>query len=224
MPENTYQSPHYSIRYGFREGAQKDIFNNTNPRRHAAVQVPVLRNCSSSKTSRVVQPEGLLSRNLTSPNCHCTAIRMSNGEVRIYDNITHVSTVNNYGGNSGPHFLVNNTSFKANRPYRMDLSDKCYLYVTDGKGVVVWESMFNMNYTDQYVVNTFTGLSQDPAIWPPDPDPPTTQPTSPKPTTSKPSSMPTSTPTSSTPTSSKPTTSKPSSMPTSKPTTPKPTS
>ncbi|KAL3780846.1 hypothetical protein ACHAW5_000840 [Stephanodiscus triporus] len=249
MPENTLQSPHYSIRYGFREGAQHDIFVNTNPRRHVAVQVPVAQNCSSSKTSRIVQPHGLISRNLTSPNCQCTAMRMSNGELRIYDNTTHVSTVNNYGGNSGPHFLVNNTSFKANTqyfplgvgPYRMDLSNKCYLYVTDGMGVVVWESMFNKNYTDRYVINIFTGLSQDPARWPTDniiyTRPPTSQPTSSKPTASKPSLMPTSKPTSSPkpttlnpslrPTTSKPSTSRPTVVPTqsltAKPTTEAPT-
>jgi hypothetical protein len=48
-------------------------------------------------------------------------------------------------------------------PYRMDLSDKCYLYVTDGKGVVVWESMFNMadilnsNANDD-TANVFTNI------------------------------------------------------------------
>jgi hypothetical protein len=28
----------------------------------------------------------------------------------------------------------------------MDLNDKCYLYLTDAKGVVVWESMFDSGH------------------------------------------------------------------------------
>ena len=71
-------------------------------------------------------------------------MRMSNGEIRIYNNNTHISTVFT-GGDSGPLALVNNTTFKASTtyfphgvgPYRMDLNNKCHLYATDGKGVVV---------------------------------------------------------------------------------------
>ena len=219
MPENIFQSPHYSIRYGFREGAQKDIFINTNPRRHVAVQVPVERKCNSSTKSRIVQPAGWpMLTNLTSPTCRCTAARLSNGEIRIYDNTTHVSTVM-VGGDSGPIALVRNETFKAGTQYfplanadayRMDLSDKCYLYVTDAKGVVVWESMFVVG---KYVVNSFTGMMSDPPEWPADgkiyTESPTSRPTlkpiSPKPTTAKPSLR---------PISSKPTTSRPTSIPT----------
>jgi len=114
---------------------------------------------------------------LTSPNCRCTAKRQSYGEatVRIYDGPTHISTVI-IGGNSGPRDLFKNASFKANwryfplgeRPYRMDLNDKCYLHVTDAKGVVVWESMFNSGHQAKYVIDTFTGMSSDPTDWPVD--------------------------------------------------------
>lgn len=101
-----------------------------------------------------MEPDGWpISTTLTSPTCRCTAIRDINDEIRIHDaynNNTCVSIVI-IGGNSGPLDLVNNTIFKASMqyfplgmgPYRIDLNDKCYLYVTDGKGVVVWESMFN---------------------------------------------------------------------------------
>jgi hypothetical protein len=47
----------------------------------------------------------------------------------------------------------------------MDLNDKCYLYVTDGMGVVVWESLFHRGKALQYVESTFTGMSQDPLEW-----------------------------------------------------------
>ena len=249
MPENILQSPHYSIRYGFREGAQKDIFINTNPRRHVSVQVPVEQKCTSTTRSRIVQPAGFpILTNLTSPTCRCIAMRLTNGEIRIYDNNNLVSTVN-IGGVVYVFDLVNRTSFKANRtyfplsvgPYRMDLNDKCYLYVTDGKGVVVWESMFNGDKAAQYVVNTFTGMAADPSEWPVDgtiyTQPPTTKPTptlkpttsqpttrkpSDKPTTKAPTANPSLMPTSSKPTTSRPTT-KPTQLPSSKPTTKAPT-
>ena len=50
----------------------------------------------------------------------------------------------------------------------MDLNDKCYLYLTDAKGVVVWESMFDSGHQVKYVVGTFTGMSPDPSEWPVD--------------------------------------------------------
>ena len=78
------------------------------------------------------------------------------------------------GGNSGPRNLFKNASFKADwryfplgqRLYRMDLNYKWYLYITDAKGVVVWESMFNSGHQTKYVLNTFTGMSPDPLEWP----------------------------------------------------------
>ena len=159
---------------GFREGAQHDIFINTNPRRHVSVPVPVEPKCREKK-SRITEPAGWT--DMTSPNCRCTAKRLSYSEatVRIYDGPTLVSTIE-IGGNSGPRDLFKNASFKADwryfplgeRPYRMDLNDKCYLYVTDAKGVVVWESMFNSGHQTKYLLDTFTGMSPDPLEWPVD--------------------------------------------------------
>jgi len=172
MPENNLQSPHYSIVYGFREGAQHDIFVNSNPRRHIVAPVPAEETCNNTR-SRVTDPESWT--DLTSPSCRCTATRQSNGEVRIFDGSRHVSTVN-VGGSFGPRDVVAEPSFKADTryfpmsrgPYRMDLNDKCYLYVTDSDGVVVWESMYNSGRQVEYVVGTFTGESPDPPVWPPD--------------------------------------------------------
>jgi hypothetical protein len=169
MPEDTSQSPHYSIRYGFRDGAQNDIFVNTNPRRNVTAQLSAEHKCSNMK-SRILEPDGWT--DLTSPNCQCIAVMDFNGWIKIYDGTTQISTVN-IGGMSGPADLVNNVTFKANtqyfplavKPYRMDLNDKCYLYVTDGMGVVVWESLFHRGKALQYVESTFTGMSQDPLEW-----------------------------------------------------------
>ena len=136
--------------------------------------VPVEPKCSGKK-SRITEPAGWT--DLTSPNGRCTAKRLSYSEatVRIYDGPTLVSTIE-IGGNSGPRDLFKNASFKADwryfplgeRPYRMDLNDKCYLYVTDAKGVVVWESMFNSGHQTKYLLDTFTGMSPDPLEWPDD--------------------------------------------------------
>jgi hypothetical protein len=172
MPENNLQSPHYSILYGFREGAQNDIFVNSNPRRHVVQEVPPERKCSG-KRSRIMDPSSW--SDLTSPDCGCTAVRQSNGEVRIYDGSRRVSTLT-VGGNFGPRDVAATSSFKADAryfptstgPYTMDLSDKCYLFVTDRDGLVVWESMVDSGRQNDYVNNVFTGFSPDPSEWPAD--------------------------------------------------------
>jgi hypothetical protein len=76
MPEVTLQLPNYSILYGFREGAQKDIFVNSNPRRHVAVEIPAEQKCNG-KTSRIVEPASWT--DLTSPTCCCTAKLQADG-------------------------------------------------------------------------------------------------------------------------------------------------
>jgi hypothetical protein len=76
MAEPNYQSPHYSIMYGFREGAQHDIFENTNPRRHlnvsSAKEEP--RRCDNEVSSRLSDSAAeKTSWLLKSSNCRCTA-------------------------------------------------------------------------------------------------------------------------------------------------------
>ena len=157
----------------------------------------------------------------------------TDGTVRIFDGTTPLSTVD-IGGRSGPRDLVNNASFKAGTryfpkstgPYNMILNDKCYLYVIDSKGVVVWESMYdNVTKRDKYVNNAYTGLSPDPSEWPANdgmaytasptsrPTTSTAKPTTFKPSTKKPTARP----------SLAPTTKKPTSIPSLAPTTRKPT-
>jgi hypothetical protein len=195
MPEARLQPPNYSILYGFREGAQNDIFVNSNPRRHVTERIPAEQMCNG-KRSRTVEPSGWT--DLTSPNCRCTAKRQSNGDVRIFDESSPISTID-IGGASGPLDLVKNIDFKAGGlyfplgkgPYRMELNNKCYLFVSDANGVVVWESMFDSGHQQKYVLSTYTGMSSDPSDWPVDgkiyTPMPTTRPTSksttPRPTT-----------------------------------------
>jgi hypothetical protein len=172
MPKVNSQSPNYSILYGFREGAQNDIFVNSNPRRHVTKRIPAEQMCNGKK-SRTVEPAGWT--DLTSPNCRCTAKRQSNGDIRIYDGNSTISTID-VGGASGPLDLVKNKDFKAGGgyfplgegPYRMELNNKCYLFVSDANGVVVWESMFNSGHQQKYVLGTYTGMSPDPSEWPVD--------------------------------------------------------
>lgn len=217
MPEVILQSPNYSILYGFREGAQHDIFVNSNPRRHVAERIPAEQMCNG-KRSRTVEPAGWT--DLTSPNCSCTAKRQSNGDVRIFDGNIPISTID-IGGASGPLDLVKNNDFKAGGryfplgegPYSMELNNKCYLFVSDANGVVVWESMFDSGYQQKYVVGTFTGMSPDPSEWPVDgtiyAQMPTTNPTSNSrtrsPSTARPASKPTWAPALSPPTTPPPT-------------------
>jgi hypothetical protein len=170
MPEVILQLPSYSILYGFREGAQHDIFVNSNPRRHVTERSPAEKMCNG-KRSRTVEPAGWT--DLTSPNCSCTAKRQSNGDVQIFDGNIPISTID-IGGASGALDLVKNNDFKAGGryfplgegPYTMELNNKCYLFVSDANGVVVWESMFDSGFQQKYVVGTFTGMSPDPSEWP----------------------------------------------------------
>ena len=84
MPEVSLQPPNYSILYGFREGAQNDIFVNSIPRRHVTEQIPAEKMCNG-KRSRTVEPSGWT--DLTSLNCRCTAKRQLNGDVRIFEEL-----------------------------------------------------------------------------------------------------------------------------------------
>jgi len=58
MPETPHLPPTYSVRYGWSDGAQHDIFVNTNPNNKTAVAAPAERKC----TNTVINPKGLGSR------------------------------------------------------------------------------------------------------------------------------------------------------------------
>ena len=172
MPEDPSQPPHYSIRYGFREGAQDDIFEDTNPRRHRGTQVstPAEQTCDG-KPSRV--DTAVSAFELTSPNCECTA-SFRDGTLRIFHETSRVWIERSVDRLFGPTVVVNEPKYKAGLdyfpnsrgPYRMDLDDLCYLYVTDSHGLVVWESPFSSNEARHRVAGSFRGFDEDPAAWP----------------------------------------------------------
>jgi len=58
MPETPHVPPTYSVRYGWSDGAQHDIFVNTNPNSKTAVPVPTELKC----TNATINPNGLGSR------------------------------------------------------------------------------------------------------------------------------------------------------------------
>merc|ERR1711862_960765 len=81
----------------------------------------------------------------------------------------------------GPDAIVEDDKFKAGAryfpkiaaPYRMDLDDLCYLYVTDANGGKRWESLVDpgahktgmSDREKRYVVETFAGTDPDPSVW-----------------------------------------------------------
>ena len=117
--------------------------------------------------------DGATWANLTSPDFGCRAVWNADGGVHIFDpSNQRVSTINTIGGNFGPRDVVGHADFKAGKDYfalskgpaTMDLNDRCYLYVTDSDGLVVWESMYDKRFID----DQFTGESPDPSVWPHD--------------------------------------------------------
>jgi len=84
MPEDQDRAPTYSIMYGFREGAQHDIFVNTNPRPRNK-NIPDEAKCNiDNKRSRLNYGEKLLSgEKLRSPDCNIEFTLRQNGQLRI---------------------------------------------------------------------------------------------------------------------------------------------
>jgi len=107
MAELNYQSPHYSILYGFREGAQHDIFENTNSQRHLEISPDNKEEPPRCDNQEEVTSRGLDSdaektlRLLKSSNCRCTVelkdrvltIDLSNNDT-THSNILSLSPTN----------------------------------------------------------------------------------------------------------------------------------
>ncbi|KAL7538820.1 hypothetical protein ACHAWF_010088 [Thalassiosira exigua] len=83
MAEPINQSPHYSIMYGFREGAQHDIFEHNNPRRHLETLVKDEPPRCDGEPSRLSDSDAEAeSWRLKSSNCKCTA-ELESGVIEI---------------------------------------------------------------------------------------------------------------------------------------------
>eukprot|EP00592_Proboscia_alata_P006316 CAMPEP_0194360102 /NCGR_PEP_ID=MMETSP0174-20130528/7397_1 /TAXON_ID=216777 /ORGANISM="Proboscia alata, Strain PI-D3" /LENGTH=693 /DNA_ID=CAMNT_0039131389 /DNA_START=19 /DNA_END=2097 /DNA_ORIENTATION=- len=173
MPEGNTQSPNYSIRYGFRDGAQHDIFVSTNPRRNAIQHTnpgfPPEEKCSQGNyPSRLMSTKSFFS--LKSPSCGCSAeLLLGTLTVMNGSNVMWTHRVSTFG----PNIVTSKDEYKATAsyfprrqgPYKIDLNDKCYLYLTDSMGVVLWESEFNANMALDHVVHSFRGYDNDPIEW-----------------------------------------------------------
>lgn len=185
MPESTRQSPHYSIRYGFREGAQHDIFENTNPRRprnRPTPATPKEKRCQNTPSRLTTTKTSFL---LKSPNCRCSA-RLKKNRLKIKDGDDTVLNMNvaQFGPGvvraEGTQYMGSRKYFPDSQgPFRIDLSNDCYLYLSDASGAILWESEFSSSKAREYIVETFTGQSNDPAVW--NERFPTPTPTPPKP-------------------------------------------
>ena len=243
MAEPNDQPPHYSIRYGFREGSQRDIFVSTNPRRHVTTLAPEEPPRCDGEPSRLSATDaGGAAWRLRSPDCSCTAeLKSGKVEIRMESDESSPNEVERRafyltecqgdcdddadcqgdlichrhekgdpvpgcsggeqsdkdfcirpfagprvrptkrlwrhdvgnGTTFGPDDVLRGAQYKAGPdyfpmsrgPYRMDLDDECYLYVTSDDGVVVWESPVNGSMR-RMIVDSFTGRDPDPDVWP----------------------------------------------------------
>lgn len=91
MHEPSFFAPTYSIIYGFPDGAQNDIFVNTNPVGYTSKPFPAEQRCGNA-SSRLVSSGGngtqILRANdvLRSPNCQYQAWFAGDGAIAVGDN------------------------------------------------------------------------------------------------------------------------------------------
>jgi len=125
MPESGDRAPTYSIIYGFREGAQHDIFVNTNPRRRST-NIPPEQQCPGQR-SRLNQNEELKSgEKLTSPDCNIVLTFETDGRLRI------VEKNKKEDGSEGPEEeLWSTSSLLSNSPFTLTISDRGELSIKD---------------------------------------------------------------------------------------------
>jgi len=127
MPESGSRAPTYSIIYGFREGAQHDIFVNTNPRPRI-INIPPEQQCGPGQRSRLNQNEALKSgEELTSPDCNITLTFETNGRLRI---------VEKKDGSEEEELW--STRSLSNGPYSLTISDTGELRIKDSTGKQRW--------------------------------------------------------------------------------------
>ena len=132
MPKVTSQSPNYSILYGFHEGAHNDIFINSDPHCHIAVEIPAEQKYNNN-SSRIVEPVSWI--DLTSPTCLCTAKPQVNGKIRIFYGKPPVSTAH-IDRSSGP--------CNFSKMHRLRPMDNTSPLVRDSTG---WTWMINVTST-----------------------------------------------------------------------------
>jgi len=190
MPEAGHFAPTYSILYGFAEGAQHDIFTNTNPNNYTVRAPPAEKRCTDTKYN----PKNLGSRisgsqslkdggdGIVSPNCQFSVwVEQGSGSIMFKDNFKNdVYLFIGTTRNQQPYTLkvlangalVNTNSTgqvvweapmsrnSGKGPFRIDLNNLGQLVLSDGSGHNRWESNF---FDDRE--NKFSSLTPDPAVW-----------------------------------------------------------
>jgi len=195
MPEGGHYAPTYSILYGFAEGAQKDIFVNTNPNNYTARAAPAEKKCTDAKINPKGYGSRILSSNaqtylvdggasIVSPNCKFSVyVEYGTGSIMVRDN-TDGSVPLFYG-------VARNQ-----RPYTLKIDNNGNFVSTNGTGQVIWQAPMiagsfmargpfrvDLNNLGQLVVtdatqhnrwesnffdnreNNFSSLTADPAVW-----------------------------------------------------------
>jgi len=141
MPEEGNRAPTYSVLYGWREGAQNDIFVSTNPNNYTARAAPTEKKCtnaqlnpksfgsriSSDKSSSFLVDGGA---SIISPNCQYEAyLEYSTGSL-IIANQTDGSVLWYAGAQQ-----------RDVRPYTLKLMSDGQVNNVDGKGNVQWSTV-----------------------------------------------------------------------------------
>ncbi|PRP74056.1 hypothetical protein PROFUN_08680 [Planoprotostelium fungivorum] len=194
MPEEGHRAPTYSTVYGWREGAQKDIFVNTNPYTYASKSTPVERKCIDAKLNTEGYGSRIRSDNtstflvdggaaIVSPNCqYICYVEANSGSIMV---------VNQTDGNAlwygsaqtrglSPYTLkvlpdgqVNNYDKSGNIQWSTPMTQGVgvgpyRLDITDG-GQLVLSDALGRNRWENYFFddreNKFLSTSPDPAVW-----------------------------------------------------------
>jgi len=146
MPEQGHYAPTYSILYGFAEGAQHDIFVNTNPVPKKVKPLPAAKMCTDNSInpkkfqSRLVSGTGNDSLidggdyGLVSPNCQYSAwLEWGTGSLMLKNNKE----------NNVPWFGP--ATQRNQRPYKLQMNKDGTLSTTNAQGTAVWTAPMTTN-------------------------------------------------------------------------------
>jgi len=189
MHEPSWYAPSYSTLYGFPEGAQKDIFVDTNTVNYTPRPVPAAATCNG-QTSRLVNTGGqtTLTQNqfMVSPNCQYhawitgdgkftvgTSGRQALWDTNVYNQAPQIGgggwvvSVNGDGTvilkNSGGQqkWVSPMTQNVGTGPFRLELTNDGQLVLFDSTLTNLWESFWSDNREQSWV----TPFNPDPTVW-----------------------------------------------------------